>query len=304
MNKLLIAVLALGFLGACKSKTKKPGDPITFKEFRQTFADSKLPYKLAADTLAAASADSTAIDSALLAQFITDTLAKADFQSGKVKYYPLVAIEGAKINYLVVKAASKTESVAYLCAYDKKKNKFLSRMHVASANGKNVKENFSIDSKEMVKVTKEATISTGRTATTENFYSIEADGSSSLIMTNSTGDVVPGQIFNPIESLPKKNKLSGDYASGELSIVSIRDGKDAKSFQFFISFSKESGCKGELSGTGHFTGTNKGEFQDKDTECGIAFQFAGSKVSIKEIGGCGAYRGIRCLFEGSYTKKK
>lgn len=303
MNKLLIAVLALGFLGACKSKTKKPGEPLTFKEFRQTFADTKLPYKLTADTLASASADSTAIDSALISQFITDTLAKADFPTGKVSYYPLAAIEGDKINYLVVKAAGKTKTTAYLCAYDKKDH-FLSRMHVASVEGKNVREFFAVDTKEMVKVTRETTVSAGHTATTENFYAIEPNGSSALIMTNSTGDAVPGQLFNPIEGSPKKNKLSGDYTAGDMSIVSIRDGKDAKSFQFFISFAKESGCKGEISGTGHFTGTNKGEFKDKDTECGIAFQFSGSKVTIKEIGGCGAYRGIRCLFEGGYTKKK
>lgn len=305
MNKLLIAALALGLFSACKSGGKKSGsDAITFKEFRQSFADSKLPYKLTPELLASKAGDSTAIDTALISQFLVDTLAKADFPAGKVSYYPLASLTGKQINYLVVKAEDKNTTAAYLCVFDKKDH-YLSRVQVALVTGKsNKKEYFSIDSKEMVKITTETEVTPGHTGTIENFYAVEANGSTSLIMTNSTGEAAPGQIFNPIDTLAKKNKFSGDYAAGENSIVSIRDGKDAKSFLFFISFAKESGCKGEISGTGHFTGANKGEFQDKDTECGIAFQFSSGKLTIKEIGGCGAYRGIRCLFEGGFTKKK
>ncbi|OMP80300.1 hypothetical protein [[Flexibacter] sp. ATCC 35208] len=305
MNKLLIAALALGLFASCKSGGKKSGaDAITFKEFRQSFADSKLPYKLTPELLTSKTGDSTAIDTALISRFLVDTLAKADFPTGKVSYYPLVSLTGKQINYLVIKAEDKNTTAAYLCVFDKKDH-YLSRVQVAWLNSKsNKKEYFSIDSKEMVKITTETEVTPGHTGTTENFYSVEANGSTALIMTNSTGEAAPGQLFNPIDTLPKKNKFSGDYAAGENSIVSIRDGKDAKSFLFFISFAKESGCKGEISGTGHFAGANKGEFTDKDTECGIAFQFSASKLTIKEIGGCGAYRGIRCLFEGGFTKKK
>ncbi|WP_343690257.1 hypothetical protein [Chitinophaga sp.] len=305
MNKLLIAALALGLFASCKSGGKKSGpNAVTFKEFRQSFADSKFPYKLPPDVLSNTSADTAAIDTALISQFLADTLAKADFPSGKVSYYPLASLTGNKINYLVVKAVDKNTTAAYLCVFDKKDH-FLSRIQVAKIGSKgNKKEYFSIDSKEMLKITTETEVTPGHTATTENFYAVEPNGSTSLIMTNSTGEAIPGQLFNPIDTLPKKNKLSGDYAAGENSIVSIRDGKDAKSFLFFISFTKESGCKGELSGTGHFTATNKGEFRDKDSECGIAFQFSSGRLTIKEIGGCGAYRGVRCLFEGGFTKKK
>ncbi|WPQ62475.1 hypothetical protein SIO70_29375 [Chitinophaga sancti] len=305
MNKLLIAALAFGLFASCKSGGKKSGaDAITFKEFRQSFADSKLPYKLTPELLTSNTGDSTAIDTALIRRFLVDTLAKADFPTGKVSYYPLVSLTGKQINYLVIKAEDKNTTAAYLCVFDKKDH-YLSRVQVALLNGKsNKKEYFSIDSKEMVKITTETEVTPGHTGTIENFYSVEANGSTTLIMTNSTGEAAPGQLFNPIDTLPKKNKFSGDYAAGENSIVSIRDGKDAKSFLFFISFAKESGCKGEISGTGHFAGANKGEFTDRDTECGIAFQFSAGKLTIKEIGGCGAYRGIRCLFEGGFTKKK
>lgn len=305
MNKLLIAALALGLFASCKSGGKKSGsDAITFKEFRQSFADSKLPYKLTPDALSNAAGDSSAIDTALINRFLVDTLAKADFPSGKVSYYPLASLTGDKINYLVIKAADKNNTAAYLCVFDKKDH-YLDRIQVAKIGAKgNKKEYFSLDSKEMLKITTETEVTPGHTATTENFYSVEPNGKTSLVMTNSTGETIPGQIFNPIDTLPKKNKFSADYTSGESSIVSIRDGKDPKSFLFFISFTKESGCKGEISGTGRFTSANKGEFNDKDTECGIAFQFSSGKLTMKEMGGCGAYRGVRCLFEGGFTKRK
>ncbi|WP_343674787.1 hypothetical protein [Chitinophaga sp.] len=305
MNKLLIAALALGLFASCKSGGKKSGTgAITFKEFRQSFADSKLPYKLTPELLASRTGDSAAIDTALISQFLVDTLAKADFPSGKVSYYPLASLTGKQVNYLVIKAEDKNTTVAYLCFFDKKDH-YLNRVQAALINGKgNKKEYFSIDSKEMVKITTETEVTPGHTGTTENFYSVEPNGNTSLIMTNSTGEAAPGQLFNPIDTLPKKNKFSGDYGAGENNLVSIRDGKDAKSFLFFISFTKESGCKGEISGTGRLTAANKGEFKDKDTECGIAFQFASGRLTIKEIGGCGAYRGVRCLFEGGFTKKK
>jgi hypothetical protein len=36
----------------------------------------------------------------------------------------------------------------------------------------------------------------------------------------------------------------------------------------------------------------------------VEFTFTGGKVTMKEKGGCGAYRDIQCFFEGSYWKKK
>lgn len=138
----------------------------------------------------------------------------------------------------------------------------------------------------------------------EDFYMVKADGTVTLIMTNSNGPTNAGQIFNPIDTLPRKNKFSGDYTSGDMSLVSIRDGDDPKSFQFFITFSKDkSNCKGELSGKGRFLSGNRGEYKDNESSCGISFQFSSSRVTIREIGGCGAYRGIKCFFEGSFKKK-
>lgn len=302
----MLVVLSISLLAGCGSKKDKTGkDAFTFEDFRQLFTPASLPYKLTPDSLKTKVADSSVITPDLLQQFLADTLAHVDFPKGTgVRYYPMAYIEGKVVNYFIVKAAGKSATSAYICFFDKK-GKYLGRMPAAKIDGKNEQRYFSIDSKQVIKVTNETEISTGRTSVREDFYDVAENGQTSLMMTNSSGEAAAGQVFNPIESLPAKNKLSGDYLSGETGLVSIRDGDDPKSFQFFITFSKEkTGCKGELSGTGHFTGTNRGEYKDHETDCGIAFQFASGKVSIREIGGCGAYRGVRCFFEGSYAKKK
>ncbi|MCF6406166.1 hypothetical protein L3C95_24940 [Chitinophaga filiformis] len=306
MNKLVLALLTIGLLAGCGSKKKNSGkDTFTFEDFRQLFTQAKLPYKLTPETLREKSPDSAAISPELMKQFLIDTLGRSDFPEGTViRFYPLATIDGAAVNYFVVKAVGKATSTAYICFLDKKGH-YLNRMAVAKVDDKKDQHYFSVDTRQVVKITNETEISPGRRAIREDFYGVGEDGRATLIMTNTSGDAVANQIFNPIDTLAATHKLSGDYLSGETSVVSIRDGQDPKSFLFFISFSKDkTGCKGELSGTGHFTGNNKGEYKDKETSCGIAFQFASDRVSIKEIGGCGAYRGVRCFFEGSYKKKK
>jgi hypothetical protein len=306
MNKLVLALLTIGLLAGCGSKKNKSDkDDFTFEDFRQLFTQATLPYKLTPESLTEKAVDSTAISPEILKEFLTDTLGKSDFPEGStVKFYPVAAIEGAALNYFVVKAVGKSATTAYVCFVDKKGH-YLNRLPAGKVDDKKDLHYFSIDTRQVIKVTNEKELSLGHRATREDFFGVSDDGRTTLIMTNSAGDAAAGQIFNPIDTLKATQKFSGDYMLGENSIVSVRDGDDPKSFLFFISFSKDkTGCKGELSGTGHFTGANKGEYKDKETDCGIAFQFASGKVSIKEIGGCGGYRGVRCFFEGSYAKKK
>lgn len=307
MKRFLLALLIIGVVAACKSKKGSghdSGEPMTFEEFQELFTPGTLPYKLSADTLLLKTADSLALDTSAL-KFLTDTLSKGDFSKGeRVKYFPLQRINGNAVNFFAVKAIAKSHAVGYLCFFDKK-GKFLNRIRVASTGSSNgVVTYMTLDTKNVVKVSNETKLAGGKTALKEDFYMVNADGTTTLIMTNSNGPTNAGQIFNPIDTLPRKNKFSGDYTSGDMSIISIRDGGDSKTFLFFISFSKDNGnCKGELSGKGQYIAGNRGEFKDKESACGLSFQFSSNRVSIREVGGCGAYRGIKCFFEGSFAKK-
>lgn len=309
MKRLLLVLLSIGVLAACKSK-KKHGhgseEPMTLEEFQALFTPGSLPYKLTPDTLQLKLADSLALDTGAM-RFLTDTLTKHDFsRSERVKIFPLQRIPGSTVNYMLVKAVGRDQTVGYLCMMNKK-GKYLNRIRVASTVGDDGEQtSLQIDNKNVVKITNERKLTASRSALKEDFYGVNPDGTVTLIMTNSNGPTNANQIFNPIDTLPRKNKFSGDYTSGDMSIVSVRDGDkdDPKSFLFFISFSKDNGsCKGELSGKGHFLAGNRGEYKDKESSCGISFQFSAGKVSIHEIGGCGAYRGVKCFFEGGFVKK-
>ncbi|MBV7531126.1 hypothetical protein [Chitinophaga sp. sic0106] len=308
MKRYLLLLLAIGVLAACKTK-KNPGrggdEPMTREGFRELFPVAALPYKLVSDSLQLKMADSLALDTADVNRFLTDTLTKGDFpKNEKVRLWPLQRMEGNPVDYMVVKAAGRSGTVAYLCFMEKKKGTFLRRIRVADAGRSGVYSSLQIDSRNVLKLSTEVQHGPVRDMQREDFYSVNPDGSTMLIMTNSANLSVPGQIFNPLDTLPRKHRFSADYTSGDMSLVSIRDGEDAKSFQFFITFSKDNGkCKGEVSGVGQYVAGNRGEFRDKETSCGISFQFSAGRVSIREIGGCGAYRGIKCFFEGNFAKK-
>lgn len=307
MKRIFLVLLTIGLFAACKSKKpagRGSGEPLTFEDFQALFTPGALPYKLNSDSLMLKVPDSLALDTSGL-KFLTDTLSKGDFAKGeRVKYYPLHKVKGSQVDYFTVKASSRNKSVGYLCFLDKK-GKYLNRISAATTgNSDGSVTSVNIDTKNVVKITNETKLSGGKTALKEDFYMVNPDGTTTLIMTNSNGPTNAGQIFNPIDTLPRKHKFSGDYMSGDLSIISIRDGSDPKTFLFFISFSKDNGnCKGELSGKGTYIAGNRGEFKDKESSCGLVFQFSSGRVTMKEIGGCGAYRGIKCFFEGSYVKK-
>jgi hypothetical protein len=307
MNRFLIILLSVVLLSACKSKQKGSGNgdvPLTFEDFEAFFNEGELPYKLTPEILLANMPDSLSLDKKVIQQFLTDTLTQGDFsKTAGLKYFPLQQIKGADLRYFLVKAKSGQSVNAYLCFLDKK-GKYLNSMLVGKAGGNSPDVvYFSLDKKSVIKVSTEKKLN-GRTALKEDFYTANPAGQVSLIMTNSNEPAISGQVFNPIDTLPRKHKLSGDYMAGDLNLVSIRDGVTPKTFQFFITFYKANGaCKGELSGEGHFTSANRGEYKDKETSCGISFQFSGTRVSIQEIGGCGAFRSVKCFFEGAYVKK-
>ncbi|MBC9930448.1 hypothetical protein [Chitinophaga qingshengii] len=308
MKRYLLLVLTIGALAACKSK-KKTGsgadEPMTFEDFQELFVPGTLPYKINADTLQLKIADSLAVDTAAVNQFLTDTLTKGDYgKTEKVKLFPLTRIQGNLTNYMVIKAVGRSQTTGYLCMLDKK-GKYLNRLRIANTGSSDGTVTYtSIDSKNVIKISTEKKLGANNVSLREDFYAVDKTGAVQLIMTNSNGPTTPGQIFNPIDTLPRKHKFSGDYTAGDMSLISIRDGEDGKTFQFFITFSKDNGsCKGELSGRGHYIAGNRGEYKDKESSCGIAFQFSAGRVSIRETGGCGAYRGIKCFFEGNYAKK-
>lgn len=303
---ILLVVLAGFFMSACKDKKKNPADedrPLTFTEFSELFPKAALPYKISPGLLKSKAGDSSAFKPKVAAQFLPDTLLSAAFQKEKPRIVPLAYFKSSDLHYVLVKAAGKSTTQAYICLYTPK-GQFLNRLLAGETKPGSAKEITStIDSRFNIKVSTSEKRSASYTALREDTYGAYADGSIALIMTNSSEPVSNG-LYNPIDTFPHKHKFSGDYLAGENNIVSVRDGEAGKEFLFFISLSKDKGaCHGELDGTARITGANTAQYRDKNSECILEFKFSTGKVTISETG-CGAYRGIKCMFDGSFVKKK
>lgn len=306
MSRILLLTLMFGLFAACTNSSKPANDEdrvLTFKDFREFFPETALTYRLSADSLKHRIPDTFALKAKVVKQFLPDTLAKGSFTAAeKPKFFPRAYIKTEEQQLFVVEGATKTGNVAWLCIYDKE-GKFLQRHLVAKNTSGNSRIGFLLDTKKTLKVTTEVQKAPGQLSTREDVYATNPDGSLALIMTNSNEPANVG-LYNPIDTLPRKHKFSANYASGELNLVSIRDGETPKEFLFFIHFSRNNGeCVGEMDGVGRFTTATTGQFRDKHTSCIVDFKFSSGKVTIKETG-CGAYRGIKCFFEGTFIKKK
>ncbi|MET0299999.1 MAG: hypothetical protein ABW036_09560, partial [Flavitalea sp.] len=139
----------------------------------------------------------------------------------------------------------------------------------------------------------------------KNVYILnESDSSFMLILTEPNEDIIE-TLVNPIDTLPSKNKVSGDYRIDKRNLVSIRDGKDQSNILFFVHFEKDDEtCKGELKGAARFISPTVAQYKESGSPCTVQFDFKGNIVTMKEVEGCGSYRDIKCFFDGKYVRKK
>lgn len=309
MKRIIPAVIIILFIIACHQSNNKKAEkkPLTFAELTDKFAAMKLPYKLPDDSIKASENDSLALSPAIIKQFFPDTLTKGDLKKGSnYKLFPKVWGKQDDLSYLIVKASSHRDVLVYLCLFNKK-GKYLNRLLLGAKNvaKKGDISNASIDDRYNIGVNHQFNGKSGQTFFKDDVYAANPDGSFSLIVTNSNIPQHPDQLFNPIDTLSQKHKYTGDYTSGKENLVSVRDGKREGEMRFFIHVSKDnSECSGEVDGVGRWISKNVAEYHQEAGPCGIRFTFSSSHVVIKEIGGCGAFRGIRCTFDGSYPRKR
>ncbi|GAA4319693.1 hypothetical protein GCM10023143_33300 [Compostibacter hankyongensis] len=272
----------------------------SFNDLQSLFPELETPFQYPADSLAA-KPRVPELEPEDLSAFVPDSMLKeVTIKKVKTHYYPLGRLQSeSRQHFLLLKAVNPRIRAVYLCVFDKKGR--FSDARIIGRSDPKIRQGFRIDQKLLLYLN----ISKPGSARNpgEDVYMVNPDGTFTLILTNNAQSLTADQI-NPIDTLPRKHKYSADYLLGKTGLVSIRDGADAKSFRFFIYFNKNGDCKGEISGTGHFVRPGLGEFKEEDGPCGLRFTFSASRVGLKEIGGCGAYRDIRCFFDGTFTKKK
>jgi len=292
-------------LFACRGKKEgeKTKEGFSYQEFSGLFKKLPLPY-VVTDTGFAKNRDTTVLRSAEFAHLVPDSLTSKWFGKGnRVQYIAIGKLPDEKDrSYYLVKASSKNKKMVLVLAFRGKE--FGNAMPVLNPDADpTTSQTGIIDAQFSIQ---RNTVRRKDNNTKEGREVYEYDPASNrfqLILINPL-DVNP-EVVNPIDTFSRRHKWSGDYVKDKQNFVSIRDGRTSSQLQVYIHLDKDNGaCTGELKGTLFVTSSNTAVYRQGGDPCVLTFRFTSGSVTVQEDQGCGNHRGIDCLFNGSFQKKK
>jgi hypothetical protein len=301
-------VLLCSILFSCKNKKTeaKEENGFSYPGFSKLFPAVSLPYVLS-DTGLQKNKDTTVIRSSAFAQYIPDSVKNKIFSRGsKIKYNALGKIQVPNAeSYYLVKAYSGSKKAALLVSFKKDGTYGATFPFLVPDEDDATSQSSSIDksytiSRNIIRRKNGEVAGEGK-----DVYVYNNDASQfSLIMTDLL-DENKSELINPIDTLARIRKFSGDYIEGKRNIISIRDGRGPNQAIAFVHLEKEDGeCIGELKGEILFTSSKTAIYRQGGDPCVLQFSFTSSSVSIREEQGCGNHRGLNCPMEGTFPKKK
>ncbi len=310
MHKFLVACMVVFMSVSCTDKpVSLSGDaPVEAEDFIAAFPLLTLPLRIA-DTNFIKMADTTTISYTVFTQFIADSVLVNEFgkNAKKISIHPLGKIEKETELYLLANCTQNKKTTLLVFLLDKQ-NKFLASVELLKlANKDGYIHSVSITSEPTFIINRERINVAAELLYTKHGYAFNsASGKFVEVMTDSNEDLKRiNEIINPIDTLPRKNKMSGDYTKDKRNYISVRDGSSSSKYSFFIHFEKDGGaCTGELKGTMTMRDATHAYFQESGDPCVIDFTFEGRNITVKEQDNCGNHRGIKCFFNDSYTKRK
>jgi hypothetical protein len=305
---LLLATLAV--LAGCKHK-KKPSlsgeDPVEVNDFIDFFPEVKLPFQFADTDLVKKDPDSLRISFKVFSEFVPDSSISRVFGKGvKPQFFPMGKVTASKEEmYLFVKAVSGERKTALTVCFNKK-NEFIAMLAVMQPDQNAATQQVSgIDRNLSIYKTIRRKNSDGTTSEGKDVYILNNSAKNFMLILTDPLEDHPTELINPIDTLARKNKLSADYTAGKMNLVSIRDGSRSSRILFFIHFEKNNHeCVGELKGEATMKSLTVAEYHSNGDPCVLQLSFTPSTVTIKEMEGCGSHRGVHCVFEGTFVRKK
>jgi hypothetical protein len=307
MYRIGLALLLLASVG-CNDKKKSSGEEgegssFGLESLSKRFREASLPYMLS-DTLLMQNKDTSTINYPGFAA-LTDSLKQAVIGGGKVKYTPLARVKGTGgETYLVVKAAGSGKTAAFLMAYDKKGEFGSAMAFLVPDKDPGSGQTSSIDRNGAIIRSMTRKID-GQAAEGRDVFQYDAKaGSFDLVMTDMLDDRNL-EVINPIDTLPRKHKFAGDYVKDKNNFVSVRDSRYPNQLTVFISTSKNNGaCKGEIKADVLLTSSTMAIYRQGGDPCVLEMRFTANSVVLTEKEGCGSRRGMDCVFDGTYSRKK
>lgn len=306
MKKWLYALLLLIAFGCKETKIDLSGDvPLKQKDFFGIFKQVRLPY-LVSDTNMGKSADTVTIGVKAFLQFFPDSAFNSiTGKNRKFSIHPIGKIEKENEIYCLILITQQKQKILAVFVTDKKYQYLASKELLSNNNKDEYIHSLSINKEPTFLISKEKMGKDNNLLFSRAGWVYNDAGIFMVVINDSNEDPIKSAVINPIDTLSKKNKLSGDYIKDKKNYVSIRDGKDANNFRFFIHFERNEGsCTGELKGELNITKPNTGIFRENGDPCIIDFLFEGNRITIKEQGSCGNHRGIKCFFNDEFIKKK
>jgi hypothetical protein len=302
----ILLVIGVLILASCSSKKKSlRGEEVeTVTDFVESFNDIALPVELTDTSIDNKLDDSALINIKLIQKFIPDTLFR-EFKGTKPKYYAMGKVtDKTGIQYLFIKATTAAKQVGYLLCFDKEKTYKAGMALVSNNTDRNIHTQAGLDRKFTIYINKSRMGKDGASYYRKNVYVYNDIGTFTLILQESNEVPEVKEIYNPIDTLPAKGKWSGNYIKDKKNFVSVRDAAKADRLLFFVHFEENNGeCVGELKGEADIIKPGLARYSAPGDPCSLEFSFAANTVNLLELKGCGNYRGIKCFFNGSYSKK-
>ncbi len=306
MNKWVYAILILFFFSCKEKQLDLSGEvPIKQDDFFGIFKPMVLPFNVS-DTNIEKSADTITIGLKAFLQFFPDSSFKTlTGNNRKFTIHPIGKIEKENEQYLLVLISEKKKKKLVIFISNKK-SKFLAAKELLNNDRQDEYFHSLLINKEPTfLLSKEKMGKDGQLLFSRTGWVYSNAGNFMVVINDTNEDPKKLGIINPIDTLSKKNKYSGDYVKDKKNFISIRDGKNNNVYQFFIHFERNEGsCTGELKGELKMKTNTSGIFNENGDPCIIDFVFEGNEISIKEQGSCGNHRGIKCFFDDRFIKKK
>ena len=307
MKRCLPILLLLALWGCKEKKIDLSGDvPVKLSDFIAVFPKLNLPY-IVADTNLHKAGDTITIGTKALLQFFPDSaLTPITGANRKLVIHPVGKIEKEKENYLLLSFTVKKNTHLAVFVTDKKNKYLASKEILRTGMDEEYTHSVSVNREPTFLISQEKMGKDNNMQFSRTGWIYSSSGSIFMVVINdSNEDPKKTSVINPIDTLPRKNKYSGDYVQDKKNFISIRDAKKPNTYAFFIHFEKNEGsCTGELKGEMKMKDANKAQFIENGDPCVIDFKFEDNEISLKEKGSCGNHRGIKCFFDDTFIKKK